>query len=338
MRSVSRLNPAFSRRSASAVEETNFMKYLVKVTAWLLLSAVSGWAAQEISVTGMVLKVDRPLKTFVVSCQSIPGYMAAMTMPFEVRDAKNLDGLAPGMTVVFMLLVDGESSYAERIQIQHYASVEQDPMTARRLKLLTLLAHPDGDSSKSLHVGQTVPNFTLTDQNRRPVTLAQLAGKVIALNFIYTSCALPNFCFRNSNTFGVLQKRFKDQMGEELVLLTVTFDPQRDGPEALAKYAKTWKADPATWHFLTGSVPDIQRVTNMFGMDYFPDEGLMNHSLHTAVIDRQGKLVANIEGNQFTSDQLGDLIGSVLDDHASKGPVGQTRIAHNADQKLTTSR
>jgi len=38
----------------------------------------------------------------------------------------------------------------------------------------------------------------------------------------------------------------------------------------------------------------------------------MNHSLHTAIIDRRGKLVTNIEGNQFTPDQLGDLVQTVL--------------------------
>jgi hypothetical protein len=47
-------------------------------------------------------------------------------------------------------------------------------------------------------------------------------------------------------------------------------------------------------------------------VDYFPDEGLMNHSLHTAIIDRRRRLVANIEGNQFTADQLGDLVQTVL--------------------------
>ena len=44
----------------------------------------------------------------------------------------------------------------------------------------------------------------------------------------------------------------------------------------------------------------------------FQDEGLMNHSSHTAVLDRQGTLVANIEGNEFTSKQLGDLVDTVL--------------------------
>jgi protein SCO1/2 len=50
----------------------------------------------------------------------------------------------------------------------------------------------------------------------------------------------------------------------------------------------------------------------MFGLDAFPNEGLIDHSVRTAVIDRQGRLVANIEGNQFSAGQLGDLVGTVL--------------------------
>jgi len=41
-------------------------------------------------------------------------------------------------------------------------------------------------------------------------------------------------------------------------------------------------------------------------------QGLMNHSLHNAIIDQSGELVANIKGNQFTVDQLGNLVGTVL--------------------------
>jgi len=47
-------------------------------------------------------------------------------------------------------------------------------------------------------------------------------------------------------------------------------------------------------------------------VDFFPDEGLMNHSIRTAVIDRQGTLVANIEGNQYSAAQLGDLVETTL--------------------------
>jgi protein SCO1/2 len=301
------------------------MKRLAMFVVLLLPNAGVCWAEKQYPVTGMVLKVDQSHKTFVVSCQSIPGYMDAMVMPFEVHKVQDLDGLTPGVEVNFTLVVEKESSYAEHLQIRQYESVEQDPLAARRLKLLDQLSHPASTSERALAIGQRVPNFTLIDQNSHRVTLSQFSGKIVAINFIYTSCALPNFCFRSSNNFGVLQKRFKERMGRELVLLTVTFDPRRDQPDVLARYARTWKADPATWHFLTGSVPDIQHVTNLFGEDYFPNEGLMNHSLHTAVIDRRRRLVANIEGNRFTADQLGDLVQTVLT-HNNGGKRGnQTR-------------
>jgi protein SCO1/2 len=277
----------------------------------LVLAVQSPVAAQEYAVTGMVLTVDHSRNTFTASIQAIPGFMQAMTMPFEVRRRNALVGLKPGAIVEFTLVVDQTSSYAERIRLVRYQSVEPDPLAASRLKLLTEIA--GAAPRRALAIGEPVPDFRLTNQKRRLVALSDLSGKVVVVNFIYTSCALPNFCLRLANNFGVLQKRFEARLGRDLVLLTVTFDPVRDTPEVLAQYASRWNADPATWHFLTGPAPDVQRVCRLFGVDFFPDEGLMNHSLHTAIIDRQGKMVANLEGNQFTAGQLADLTATVLD-------------------------
>ena len=66
-------------------------------------------------------------------------------------------------------------------------------------------------------------------------------------------------CLCVSNNFGVLQKRFAKELGKDVVLLTITFDPQRDTPEALAAYAAQWTPAPKTWHFLTGPVRDVRR-------------------------------------------------------------------------------
>src|SRR5262249_39383615 len=163
-----------------------------------------------------------------------------------------------------------------------YQSVEQDPLAASRLTLLRQIA--GAAPRNALAIGDAVPDFRLTDQKGRHLALSDLRGKFVAINFIYTSCPLPNFCLRIANSFGVLQKRFKAELGRELVLLTMTFDPVHDTPEVLAEYAGRWDADPATWHFLTGPVSDVQRVCQQFGVNFFPDEGLMNHSLHTAMI------------------------------------------------------
>jgi protein SCO1 len=268
-------------------------------------------AAQRYAVRGMVVAVNRAGNTFTASIEAIPGYMQAMTMPFEVRQTKDLDGLAPGAIVEFTLIVEARTSRAERIRVVRFQNVEQDPFTAHRLTLLREIVS-GAAAVKSLALGETVPDFRLTDQKTRAVALSGLRGKIVAVNFIYTSCALPNFCLRLANHFGALQKRFKHQLGRDLVLLTVTFDPVHDTPEVLAKYAEQWNADAASWHFLTGPETEIQRTCRLFGVHAFPDEGLMDHSLHTVLIDRQGKLIANIEGNQFTAAQLGDLTERAL--------------------------
>jgi protein SCO1/2 len=276
----------------------------------LLLAAHSITAAQQYAVKGMVLSVNRAASTFTASIEEVPGFMRAMTMPFEVRQVKELDGLAPGAMVEFTLVVDAKTSYAERLRIVRFQNVEPDPLAASRLALLNDIV--SGTPVKPVAVGDTVPNFSLIDQRKRTVSLSDLRGSVVALNFIYTSCALPNFCLRLANNFNVLQKRFDKRLGKDLVLVTVTFDPVHDTPEVLAKYSDQWKANPATWHFLTGSEKDVQRVCRMFGVQAFPNEGLMDHSLHTVLIGRDGKLVANVEGNRFTAGQLGDLTEGIL--------------------------
>jgi protein SCO1 len=291
------------------------MKRWVLVAVASLLAAAQAGATQKYDVRGLVLKVDPSHKSMLVSCESIPGYMEAMAMPFTVREAKMLEGLQPGTTVKFTLVVNQDSSYADNVQAQAFDSLELDPTQARRMHLLEKMVAPSSSLPGALAVGQPVPDFTLTDQNRRQVRLSQFAGKVVAVTFVYTRCPFPNYCFRLSNNFGQLQKRFKERMGRDLVLLTIVIDPANDGPEALTKYARIWKADPEGWHFLTGSLPEIQQISRKFDMNFYPDEALLVHSFHTAVINRQDQLAANLEGNDFSAQQLGDLVQTLLNQH-----------------------
>ena len=208
---------------------------MLAVVAALLALAGHSVAAQQYPVTGMIVSVNPAVRTFVASIQAIPNYMQAMTMPFEVRQAADLRGLAPGMVVTFTLVVEPNTSYASGLSVVKYANTEQDPFSANRLKLLSDLASPKRpDAVTAVPLGAAVPDFTLVDQRKRPVSLSRLRGKVVVANFIYTTCALPNFCLRLANNFGVLQKRFATQLGKDLVLLTLTFDPTHDTPEVMA--------------------------------------------------------------------------------------------------------
>lgn len=288
------------------------MKRWALLATLFVVTTCPVWGGQQYDVRGLVLKVDAPRKTMLVSCESIPGYMEAMAMPFAVRDPKMLAGLQPGTAVEFTLTVEGDSSYADNVRARAFENLELDPTQARRMKLLEKMVAPSSSLPGALAIGQPVPDFTLTDQNRQQVRLSQFAGKVVAVTFVYTRCPFPNYCFRLSNNFGQLQKRFKGQMGRELVLLTIVIDPANDGPEALTKYARIWKADSEGWHFLTGTLPEIQQISRRFDMNFYPDEALLVHSFHTALIDGQSRLAANLEGNEFSAQQLGDLVETLL--------------------------
>ena len=267
----------------------------------LLLAALSLAAAKRYPVTGIVLKVDPSQHSVDISHGAIPGYMEAMVMSYSVPDNRELAGLKAGAYVDFTLVVEKERSHIERIRIHRYESSEREPLLARRLKLLEA-------PHATVKPGDAVPDFTLIDQAGRRVTLSQLAGKVVAVTFIYTSCPLPDYCFRLANNFGQLNQRFASRMGRDLVLLSISFDPVHDQPKVLEQYASTWKADPESWHFLTGPLDEVKTVSRRFGLNFWPDEVYVTHSLHTLVIDRQGRLAADFEGNQFTARQLGDYV------------------------------
>jgi protein SCO1/2 len=249
---------------------------------------------------GVVLRVDRPGATVTISHDAFPGFMDAMAMPFDLKGSAAAVALTPGDRVRFRLAVKSGRSWVDRVEIVSAAPVDaglqQTPVTPILVP-----------------VGAAMPDFELTDQSGAAVGLAALKGKVVAVTFIYSRCPLPDYCPRMIENFRAVRQRFAARMDRDLVLLTISFDPKYDTPEILTRYAASQRAGGPGWHFLTGDPAKIERVCNAFGIQYWAEEGLITHSLQTAVIDRDGRLAATVEGKDFTPAQLGDLVGAVLD-------------------------
>lgn len=161
-------------------------------------------------------------------------------------------------------------------------------------------------------IGAPVPDFTLTNQDGRPVSLSSLRGVVVAATFIYTRCPLPDYCPRMIANLQAVERRFPDRVGKDLALAAITFDPQYDTPAQMKAYARAFSVDRPGWQLLTGTLDDVSRVCGMFGVEFWPDEGLITHTLQTAIIDREGKLVATVEGKDYSGTQLADLVGLTL--------------------------
>jgi protein SCO1/2 len=276
-----------------------------------LLKSTHVWAAEEHPARGIVVQAAAPHHSLVVSCDAIPGYMDAMEMSLSVRDSKALVPLKPGMAVSFTIVARGNALYAENIQPATTANFESEPMEAGTLAALNSVLDPSADK-RVVSVGEQVPDFELTDQARQQIRLSQFRGKVVALTFGYSRCPNPNYCYRLSNNLAQVARRLHDRAGRDLVLLTIAIDPEHDQGAALTAYANTWKADPEIWHFLTGSVAQVKQVAGTFGMNFWSSEGLLTHTLHTIIIDREGRLAVNLSGNEFTSKQLGDVVEALI--------------------------
>jgi protein SCO1 len=284
------------------------MKRTVSIAAFLIL-CVAGAAAQEHAAKGLVLEVDRAHHHITVSCDAVPGYMAAMEMAFEVPDAAQLNALKPGSLIRFTSVEHGSRPIAK--DIEPVANFEPEPAEAGALSALRSAVNPTS-TKPPVAVGEAVPDFMLTDQEGSAVSLFQFRGKVVALTFGYSRCPNPSYCLRLSRNLAELKRQFPDRAGRDLVLLTIAIDPEYDQGPALARYARSFGADARSWHFLTGTVSQIHQVAAMFGMDFWNTDGLLTHTLHTVVIDRNGRLAANIDGNQFTARQLGNLVKAVM--------------------------
>lgn len=138
-------------------------------------------------------------------------------------------------------------------------------------------------------IGQA-PDFTLVDQNGQRVRLADRRGRTVLLAFIYTSCkaACPLLTYRMAE----LQARLTDAglFPGRATLLSVTVDPETDGAEAIARYAKRFDAGPG-WHFLRESPEKLIPVLNAY--DEWTtrlSDGELDHPARVYLIDAAGRV------------------------------------------------
>src|SRR6266576_607979 len=84
--------------------------------ALLALSGVSCKKEQVFQVNGVVREVLPERKQVKIEHEKIPNYMAAMTMTFDVKDAKELDGIEPGDKVSFRMIVQEKDGWIDQIK------------------------------------------------------------------------------------------------------------------------------------------------------------------------------------------------------------------------------
>lgn len=161
-------------------------------------------------------------------------------------------------------------------------------------------------------VNVKAPDFVLVDQDDRRFDTAQLRGKVVVLDFIFTTCT--DVCPLFTANLATLQRKLNDRYGKDLYFLSVTTDPEIDSAKVLKAYAQRYGADLKNWAFLTGSEAQLKQVWNGFGVRVIrKGRGLVQHTSLTTVIDRQGMRRFNFLGEKWPLKDLERDILTLLD-------------------------
>lgn len=132
-----------------------------------------------------------------------------------------------------------------------------------------------------------VRDFSLIDQAGRPFDFGSLRGKVILIDFIYTSC--PDVCPLMTVNMRKVQEGLEAAEKSSVYFLSITTDPEIDGPAILRSYAERYRVDFSNWSFLTGEPKALASVWKAFGVKVERvGKGLVSHTSLTGLIDPKG--------------------------------------------------
>ena len=267
---------------------------------------------QEFEVKGVVRELKPNGKTAVIAHETIPNYMEAMTMDFDVKDPRELSGIKAGDSVSFRMVVTKEDGWIENVR-------KLPPAAPTNASQVITINETNGTNAEALtfrrspiveplNIGEAVPDYKFTNQFGTPISLAQFKGQALAITFIFTRCPFPTFCPRMSQNFEKAQKALKAQSDgpKNWRLLSVSFDPEYDTPERLHKYTQLYGIDTNHWQFATSDLWNIDGITQQFGLTFYREtpNALPQHNLRTIVIDAQGRVQKVFVGNEWTTDEF----------------------------------
>jgi protein SCO1 len=274
------------------------MRWLVVIGLLAALAVVAACsrapAPKQYEINGQILAIRPETQEVLIKHSDIKGFMPGMTMPFKA-DAAALEGKQAGDLIKATLLVGEVDVHISTITKVGTAPLEpQIEVTATE--------------GAVLQPGDPVPDQLLVDQDGKPRPISSLRGHRVALTFIYLRCPLPDFCPLMDRHFAAVQKTITStpQLAD-VQLVSVSFDPKNDTSAELKRHAQALGADPQVWSFMTATEAEIAKLTSRFGVFVERDaqnESNITHSLRTAIIDPEGRVVKVHSGTDWTPAQL----------------------------------
>jgi protein SCO1/2 len=259
---------------------------------------ISDATNQTYSVRGVVQAIAADLHHATIKHEKIPSYMAAMTMDLSVKNTNELTGVSGGDEITFTLVVTADDDWIENIQ--------------RTGKFIAPTPAPTWRVVESeLNVGDALPDYSFTSENGQPIRFSDLRGRAVAFTFFFTSCPLPEFCPRMNKNFLEARKILTGDTNAPAnwQLLSISFDSSFDTPEILSGYGKFYRGENTDrWLFAVASTNTLISLAPKVDLNFWRENGSISHNLRTVVLDGNGKISKQFDGNDWTPEQLADAI------------------------------
>jgi len=152
--------------------------------------------------------------------------------------------------------------------------------------------------------GDYIPDFAGIDQSGDFFQIGSLRGKPFVINFVFTRCQVPEMCPASTTRMAKLQEAAAEAGLDKLNFVTVTFDPEFDSPGILKQYAEGYGIDTENFHLLTGTRQWADDVLRRFGILTVEEDGTINHTMATLLVDGSGRVAFRKEGSKWTVDEF----------------------------------
>ena len=260
---------------------------------------------------GKVVAVEKDKNLVTIAHEDVTNYMPAMTMPFTISERWQWvydTPLAPGDHITATLVVEGLKSWLEDVVV-----TKQGPESTS----------PGGTVRVEAKPGEDVPDFRLVNQDGKAIRIENYRGKALLLTFIFTRCPMPDQCPLMTENFAAINEELQKQpeLRKQTHLLSISFDTDHDTPKVLRSYGAAHTGrytdeDFAHWEFAGGSAEQVKEIAQFFGLQYTKDsksgQEQMIHSLRTALIGPDGKVVSVRRGNDWKPEEMLKELESLL--------------------------
>lgn len=129
-------------------------------------------------------------------------------------------------------------------------------------------------------------------------------GKAVVINFIFTRCRAAEMCPASTLRMSMLQDRSRAEGLEDLRLLSITFDPEYDSPGILKQYGESYDIEFDTFTFMTAKPLWVEDLMRYFGIITMEQDGTINHTMATLLIDQKGRIHYRKEGSVWKVDDF----------------------------------